>query len=720
VTAAILTLLAAWLLLTAAGLVVLALAPGAVRDRLLPAAPLVGVSLTVAVLHWTTLLLPVRHGLVVLGLVLVALAVVAVRRRGLVGVRPSRPAVAALGLATLLGVLPAGLVLAPSLANDGALVLPTRNHDAYYYVAAAEWLTDNRGISAPEIAADQVEGDPPAYGPSLFQIEEHIRLGETLAQAAVGALLGRPQVEVFFPMLALYVLTLPGSVTAAFRLVGLPTPAGLLAGLAVTAYPYALYQAHEQHSPSLLGLVVLPVALTAVVLALDARPVLPRWVAALLLVGWLGSYTEYAAVGAPAVLLALLARRPSQWWPALRGGAVVGVLAVAMAPLLWLNAVRSLLFLAGLPEPPRDTPFNDITATTLLNRLVGAGTITGGELPSRTAPLLTLLVVSGVVLAVALSRRRGLWAGAVFGVAVAVAQFSFGDPRPYTQMRVIGISMPVLVFVACAGWSTAVVAARARPALVRHAVLAGSLLALLAWVAVEGRTSVRYVQEGLEQARPVDAAFGEAREWVEELAAPGGEDVTVVTGEFFDQMWLAYALRDSPGVSYAGLSADYLAVQSYWGGESDPLVLVDEGVFVDADPAVVVRSNDRFRLLDLRRGDAVVASTYPASGLPWIGERPTTWTEDDAPLVLLCSTAPCAAELEVRAVDSEEPVPFAVLQDGEVLVTSAARPDQPTEVPLALTRGRAAGRLLLDVLDPQPRPPGTARPAVRLLDVRAP
>lgn len=726
----------AWLLLAALGLSVLAHVPPRLRGRLLPAAPVVGVALAVAVLHASTAVTGADVGAVLLSGVAVLLAVTATRRYGRRAWVVARRDVAVAGLVAVASLVPLGTVLAPSLEVGGGVVQPTQNNDAFYYVTLASWLRDEPGVQAPVIASEpSAQAAPPSYGPVASHVRSHLRLGESLVQAGLNVALRTDERTSWFPLTALWVALAVGSTCAAVRLLRLPVLAGLATGLVVAVHPLVLQQAYNQNSASLLGTALAPLALVAVHTALDREPAVPRWLAALLLVGWLGTYTEYAVLGVPALALAALLRRPAAWLPALHGAAVVLGLALVMAPLVWLNGLRSVAVLSAVTADGRTSPFLDVTGWQALNRASGVAPLTGGDTATRAAPILVALVVAGVLLALGLDRRRGLWAGVAVAAVAVVARWTLLDPpSPYTQQRVVELAMPLVLLSAGVGYAALVqrgLRVGREGSGGRAAGAATTAVALVAGTyagSVFLRTDDVIASLAVEEPRHVDADFSEAARWVDELGGPEGRDVAVLAGEFYQQLWIGDALSEFDEVSYPVLDASYYVVERHWAGEANPLVLVDTATWVDADPGVVVRSNDRFRLLDLTRGDAVAATALGFSLVQWYYAEPgpRQWLNDGGRLAVLRSEgAPPDVALRLRA--NPDAAAAVALQVGVVGADhQAAGPTAVTvppagEVVVQVPLPAGPGALLtLDAVEPPlPAPSlGLDRPrSVELLDV---
>lgn len=708
---------AAWLLLTVVGLAACAALPRRPRALLLPAAPVLGAALSVVVLHTSALVTGVKLGLVLLVLVAAALAVLGARRsdRAL----PGRRAVLALLLAPLAAAPGFALALLPSAAYDGAMVLPSSNHDAFYYAGVTEWLVEEPGLRRPELGpAPEASAAVPFEASALRHVGQGLRLGDSLVQAAVNAALGTEAETTFYPLTATWLVLLPAAAVAAARLLGAGTWAGLLTGAAAAASPVLVRQAYNQNSASLLGIALAPLALVAVADALCRRPQLPLWLPALVAGAWFGTYTEYAAVAVPALLLVLLLRHPRDWPRVALRTLALALLAALLAPLVVVNAARSLLFLSGAPPAAWVSPFLDAPPVLLAARVTGAATPYGGETGTVLPWLLVAVGLVGLAGAVAVAPGRRLWAAVLASAVFALAQYGVLDPRPYTQQRLVEIVVPLLVVVAGLGWAGLV---RAVPARHRAAALAVALAAAALWTSVGLRSDVQLAREALAAPRPVDPSFEDAATWVREFGGSEGEDASVVAGGFFDQLWLAEALRDEREVGYPVLDPSYFTMESFWDGEVDPYLLVDRGAWLDAPPGAVLRENERFRLVDARSGPVVVAATLGFSAGQWYGAEPgpAAWMTDAGRLFVL-RTDPAVDAVELTLVANPDLAPLPLTVEGAARSVTAAVPADGGSVQVPLAPGSASVVLLLRNLEPAAVAPSTGDPrslSLRLTEV---
>lgn len=685
----------AWALLTGAGCLLLAPVRRSQRDALLPAAPLFGVVLGVVVLHDTTLLLPVRSGIWVLAAVLVGLAVLAFKRDP-EWWRTDRRTLVSVAVTAACGVLPAVFALGPSLAvGDSAVVQPSDNNDAFYYVTVADWLQDQAGTDVPVVGATP---DEPGVQPSYFAAHTHLagnlRMGQELVHAAVSTALGADVELTWYPLTALWVLLLPGAGVAAARFFRLRLLTGLLLGTMTSGSALVIFQLGQQNSDSLLGTGLALVALGAVVRAVGRDPLAPRWLAGLALTALIGTYTEFTPLVAPALVVAVLVRPSRELPAALRSAVLVLAVAVAAAPLAWLRALRSLLFLGGIASDTFPSAFHDAPLGVIVGRFLGAMTADDSSAPIAVVALLAAFVTVGVVGALVLSRRRWFFLTLLaVGIGLSVYFVTVRD-RPYTQQRVVQLFLPLLLLVVAVGWDRLWCAARTRGSrwagrrsrpprlrprtVVAAAGLTGAALFLVANAVVDARMDL---PEKAKE-RHVGPEFAQAARWVRAVGGDDGERVDVLVGDFFSQLWITDALRDEPEVSYASLFVSYQGTTSYWDGEPRRWLLTDRWAIRDVDPGVVVHRNARFALLDLSKGKAVVAV-------------PGDEFAQNSVVVLRSESAPTTVRLEGATRDRAPSDPPTQRSYGEVLDV----PTGATELEVDLTTSVRRRVILSDADD---------------------
>ncbi|WP_454049444.1 hypothetical protein [Cellulomonas sp. Marseille-Q8402] len=614
-------LLVSFTVLSVLGLAVLAPMRRLRREVLLPAAPLLGAALLAVVLSTTSYWLTARGGLLVTVVVAAALVATAVVRR----TRPWRFRGSAVGLACLavaLGVPGMLAALVPSFwLGTVQAVSPNQSHDIFYYVSEAAWLAEHPISPVPQVGTEPVAGAAtPGYASVTSSLALPLRVGQPMVQAALNAVSGQDAVASAMAVNALWVLLLAPAAFVAARLLRVRTGAAACLALVTASSMLVVQQVYQQNVDSLLGggLALLSIGL-CIAAAHGRVPVGP---AALALAALVAVYTEYALYVGPAVVGGILLTRPRGWSRRLlRALAVVG-LAVVITPTSWVRGIGTVLIRrdGDLMDSPL---FSDGWGTSLARAV---GTLPFDEVGSgsKFTPVLIAVLVVGWLLALLIAPYRGAWIG-LLGVGLGYVAVLTAGHHGYTQMRAVALLLPLVLLPAAAGWGAAVHrAVRAtRPGSGRRwsrpaarwavgVVSVGLIAMTVAGTALNLRSVVAGLDRDLVESRAVDADFREAARWVAERGGTEGEGVTVVAPDLFDQMWVAYELRDEELVSYVALRRDYLLTGQYWAGEADRWLLVGRGAAVDAPDAAVVAQNDRFRLLDTSLAPVAAAVPGPA------------------------------------------------------------------------------------------------------------
>ena len=621
-SSSLLHLLEAWLVCTVFGLAVLAPMRRSFRDLWLPAAPVLGAAFLVVTLHTTSLFVGVDVGVYIVLAPAAALVVLGSRR----GARPWRfglPALAAAATTFVVGLMGAGLALLPNLSiGSSRIVLPTSNHDAFFYVSESLWLTENPIGSLPMVGPGPGVGTAsPLATPALQALALPLRVGQALVSGAIETLSGTDELTAFMPTMAAWVLFTAGAVFVAARLMGLGTLAGLTAAVLICGSALVARAAYDQHTDSLLGIAFVNITLAAFVVSTFRR--YPRWPAVLLTAGLFGTYTEYALFIVPAYAAATFLTVGHGYLQRVRRGLAIVGLAVLVSPVIWYRGIKNLL----VSQSRADTfplPFVAGDPVLSLGRALGTTAIDATSVPVLETVVLALLILVGVLLALYLSRYRMALVGAVGAGAVAVAYATL-EQRGYLQDRLVTLTLPLAWFTATMGWSHAarrLAAIRGRAGRRVSAALVVGLVATAALsTAASAHTATQSLNPALAKGRYVSTEYDEVAGWVRALGGAEGENVTVVVPDFFVQMWVVYELRGEDRVSYLSLHPEYLSPERYWNGEVDRYLLVGDGVAVAGGDAAVVHRSEHFRLLDMTRGPVAVV----APAVMW------TWTEFIAP-----------------------------------------------------------------------------------------
>jgi hypothetical protein len=453
----VLLVAAAWVVLSAFGLLLLTAVSPQLRSKLVPASPLVGAAFLVAGLHLTGLVLPIGPGVIIVAVVGLVIAAVGIRRGA------ARPFIDRSGILwTLVSVavgIPFALVaMAPNLIlHDSRIVSATSNHDAIWYVSVSTWFQHHTLLEVPQIATapgvpSDALGNVPgviADGPAVSALTIPMRVGHDLVQAALNFVTGTSPEVTFSPWLAAWVLLVPGGCVAAAAVLRMNRGVGVAAGVLIASSHVLVVQVYNQNAASALGIAMAPLALACCVAALDRR--VPLLLAGVLLSGVIGIYTEYTPFVGPALVGAALLRRHHFRATLVRAVALFGC-AVLVAPYVWVRAADSLLGSSKVIEAPSGSPFRNAPVLVVLNRLVGVGPVDAGLQPSNVAWALAAVLVVGGLLALALSPHRGLWIG-MLAVGVPFIAWLSWRQLGYTQRRSIDILFPVLLFMAASGYA---------------------------------------------------------------------------------------------------------------------------------------------------------------------------------------------------------------------------------------------------------------------------
>ena len=705
-------LVLAWLLFTLFGLFALSWVPRQVRDMLFPALPAVGALFLVVALHDTGLVLPVGWGLALIAVV--ALAAVVLRRRVRARFAVSRAALMRLLVATLMGLVPLGVAMLPMVrVGKPEAVMPGTNHDTLAFVSLTSWLDHHPITEKPDARRDL-----PGYGYVRNHDKYSLRVGEELLQGSVATVTRRPPTETFNTVLAFWLFLLPGVTMAAAELLGVRRVAGLLAGALIGLSALTVGQVYLQNAGSVLGIALIPVVLALIAAAFkppgstaaddEPRQRVPVWVGAVALAGIVGTYSEYLPMLVPAFGLYVFARRPAAIVSHLRRAVLVAGIALAVAPLAWIRAAGSLSQQNTKSQAGQVSTFLDVGPMSWIARVTGM--IRTLELTNGrrwvTLGALTLfgLIVVGIALSIALGPVRRLWLFVPASVVGVVFYLSRIDREPYSQERSIQIGAPLLILAAVVGYDAL---ARRLPVgaglSLRSLGGAGVAVACAFGVALFGtvntRTATRdeYLHDPLLAARTVDHNFDEAATWIRDVGGPGGRDAVVLSRDFVDQLWIVYGLRDLNRVQYPFLYPDYYGtpVAQVWNGRTPRYALVDPDVYVDVAPGVVIRHNDRFRLLDLSRGPALLAITADGwQGPIQIGNILQTFMQANGTLAVLWHGDITATRVSAKTIAALAPLPVTIDVDGRP-AASATLTSEPATVLLALPAGRSSAQVIM-------------------------
>jgi hypothetical protein len=654
-------------LFVAAGIVVVAFLPARLSGILLPAAPALGVMALVVTLHATTLVVGVRIGLPVVAALGAAALVLRSRRcrwwRGLDG---RGFAVAAL----VAGLIPFAAVIGPARTYGATLVQPPAHgeFDAFAYTTVTDWLLTHPALERPRQVSTA-----PVWGYANAHFDLGLGIGQELSAAAVSTVSEHDPADSWYTVTALWLVLLPGVGAAFFSLLGLSRAVGLIGGVLASLTAVVAVQLPDQHSDALLGVVLAPLAIGLIARTLQGhgRPedaVPPLWLGALALDAMIGVYSEYLPTLALAFAAFVLVRSPRELSVWVRRTTLLVGLSLILCPLAWIDAVRSLRAIAPLGVgTDHSSPFLGVSPLTAVARWAGTTAYYGTDGVAVGVAFAALLTAAAIA-AVILSPARRLFACLLGSTAVIVVVLSTPIHFfPYGQARALQITSILVVLVAVAGVATLI--ERLHRSLhwrgLAVPAVGAALAAALALVVADHATIDSAVLTDASH-QHVDATFTEAAQWVGGVGGSSGSNVTVIAPDYFDQLWILYALRDRPGVNYPFLFPEYTHVSKFQfdDGRVRRYVLVDTPLFLDADPSVIVARNARFTLLDLSRGRAVVAVGLSGFSSEGSGASYQQWLGYIGDLVLVQSPSTIHPELRMAANPALGTVPLTLDEIG--------------------------------------------------------
>ena len=684
-------------LLFCAGLAVWVWLPSGWRRLTLPALPLIGAMALAVGLHLTGIVTGVRVGLIVLGAVAVlGLGLRSWRDPWWRDLRDRGP-LRGLGAALVIGAVAFWFLFIPARAVGLDLVAPGGGNDSFAYITPAAWLEDHAITQVP------ASSGPPVWGYTELQLDNGFRMGEELDQAAVAAVTGHDVLDTWYTVESLWILILPGGLIAAASVLGLSRKVGASAGVLAATSSVVLSEVIFSHSAGALGLAMAPLSVTVAGRYLDDavarrpdRP--PAWFAAGAITALACTYTEYLPALALAAAVYVLARRPDLLLRSLRAAAVVAGLALVMGPLAWLRVVHSLANETPVGQGAgQASNFLGIPLPTIVAHYVGTLGVDVPGSPSALSWVALLLLVAGILLAVAISPARRFFAIVIGSITALVLVLSTVHYFPYGQGELVQVTFSVVMLAVAAGYGALLV--RLRPPHLgvwpqrAAAGLAAALVVVFAAVNVNAAlpflTSTAY--ESLHNTNGLNAA----RNWLLSVAGPTGAHAMVLDTQVWDQIWLQYELRDMPDVTFP-----YAVIQygngnpdstRYFDGQSRRYAVVESDLLMDVSPGVIVGGGGGFSFLDLSRGSAVIAlgaglSFNPVSVDPGIGT--VQWMINDGQLLLYHSPSVTRVTLSLVAPPQLTPISVTVESGSQVLATVNV-PTADAEVSVNLPPGNA-------------------------------
>ncbi|MCM6761767.1 hypothetical protein NB037_04975 [Rathayibacter sp. ZW T2_19] len=617
----IIVALLALAILSLLGLAVVLLLPPAVRAQVLPAAPILGIALAVCYLHLHSLVAGTAVAPWVLPILAVVLAVLGARvhRSVSLGGR-SGIGRAVTGVLASAVAIPVALIPMIGTGSSRSLLMGLSN-DGYYYISTARWFSENATTIVPSIEQDPVAGvSAPNAGPASETLFFSLRYGQELVQGWLSGLTGIDLTDAFTAWTALYIALIALAAFSLAQILRLPPVAGVIAALAVATSNNVLHQFVAQNADSLLGGSFAILSIGLVWRALETSEHRAPFVAlaGFALAGLAGTYSEYFSFVVVVLGLVTLLRPVRAVPGALLGAVVIALASLVLNPVGWVRTVSNVLNIAAVAAPPTEQG-EDYIVDTVFGTLASAGEFVGlhGFAPTgRLSTLLSSATVWGVgvvvvlgLLVAAVHRSTARVGRAVLIASVLLASYGALRGSSYFFQRMIDVVSPFVVAVSALGVVLLLVPLVRRGGAARTvgAVALGGLS--LGWVAVNG---VAYGQQLIPTwgEREISPDYREAGDWVEAL--DDGADVTVMTGDLFQQMWISDELQDEPDVAYPSLRGDLgyrgdLSMSSFWNARATRYLLVGTGARYAASESAVLERNGTFVLLDLSAGSAAAA-----------------------------------------------------------------------------------------------------------------
>lgn len=511
-------------------------------------------------------------------------------------------------------------LIARSDSSSAAMLSP--NHDAFYFVAVPEWLTDHTIGDAPDLE----EGPPSvaAYASVYDRYDRFsLRVGSESLTAAVSASTGVDPLLLWWPVTLAYLVLLAfggahlASVTRGWNW-------SVVVGAVVAASSAAAIGAvTEQHTPSLLALAlamglvgeIMRIANTA---SLQYPSIADSVVPGLLIASIGAVYAEILVLIVPATVILVMSaslrvgRMPMRWIITTAASALI------LGSVVWWRAALAIErseppvgyvsafsrgrggYFSALVRVPRGASHEEVA--------IGAASI----LALFVLLAFFLVLIVGLAWTFRTDRARSWWIGFAATVPIGWVLFGAGSGG-YPQQRWVEWALPFVLVGSAMGWVA--IARPATPLQGRGRTLMALSMAGLLFLTLPGLAALARTAD--DPTRRVDASFDDAHAWLDSRD-PSGASTLVWSGGFFENLWTPYLLRDLERTSYLSLYGGYFDLTSSGDADAVDWLLLDRTALAEVSKlgpipeGIIVEETDRFVLLDLRSAEILLPS--PAGG----------------------------------------------------------------------------------------------------------
>lgn len=644
---ALLVIVALVSLATIVGSAVLSWAPGSGRTLL--AAPPLGMAAVVLWLSWIGLAVPPGSA--------VALWLTAIATVAFLAVTWARRREPLLDLARDVRAWGAG-VAAGFVAATPFLVVIARfgstrfvhlslNHDGFFFVAIPEWLKTHTTLGGSGALGDGTPLETPLLG-STWDVfwNGSWRVGSDSLAALIARATAVDPLDLWFPLTLSYLVVLVMAVGSLCRSVGLRLGPTVLAMIVVGTTAAALDEVADQHTPTVLGLALLLVAVAELVRGSGRTPTAASPViVAVALGGLVAVYSELLTL----VFIPLVAVVAVPWWRRrsvdLRWAGRTAVWSVLLAGPVW---ARSLVGVTGGNAPNGYASAYAAARGPLAILATVARGADAGPAPAQGSTS-SLVAVAGfgavalmglAVVGVAGPTRRW-WVALIVSTGWWWAVLGQVERSGYPQQRLVEWSVPLLVLGSVIGWQVASERVgrwgRLGGLTARRRSVAGGAVLVAACGVLAAPGIVRSSHIAASDGRWIDDQFLEAESWVAARDA-AGSDTVVMGADYLHNLWIPYVLRAQPDVSYVGVTRDYYALDRFGPIDGRRWLLLDATSleWAHVDDSAIVERNGRYALVDLSLAPARVPVAPGFDG---------RWAPDGGPveITFVDGTATCVA-----------------------------------------------------------------------------